>query len=134
MSKINYSGLFETAAVRHLKDEYDENLDVIQIQQGFIEHHAKNIDFDHYYKISPAIIAGIDALNEEDRDAQYTYIYLCTMEVCANAISKGAYDFAEKKYKSAFKSLEDKYAKPAIARNMAGVLKFRANQKKETTK
>lgn len=131
MSTINYDGLFETAAVRHLKDNFDENIDSIKLQQAFIEYHAKDIDFDHYYKISPVIIAGIDSLSEDQRDAQYSYIYLNTMEKCAKAIAKGGYEYAEKTYKNAFGILEEKYGKPQIARNIAGALKFRASKQKK---
>ena len=130
MSRIDYNSLFKTVCMKHLKDNFDVQSKEYRLQEFWFNNFYPEEDLEHYHKISPVIINGIERM--PDKDDIYSYIYISVLDSCFEALVFGATEFALNKYKSCITTLEEKYAKPEIARNISGALKYRIKQKKKT--
>lgn len=109
-----------TACIKHFKENFDDNCFELAILRWFRDNFVSQDDIEHYYKIAPIIVEGIEKTS--NIDIIYDYIYENVVDACVTAILEGDYEFAYNRYKSSILSFEETFAKPLLQKRMVKVL------------
>ena len=88
----------------------------ISLFNKFFEFSMLDAERDFYKKITPVIYRAMNS--QENCQEIYTTLYYDSILPCLNAISKGEYCFAYKKYKETILELENNYCHNGIARSI----------------
>jgi len=110
-----------TACMRNMKDTFDDKCEELQILRWFRDSFVSYEDIIHYYRVAPSIVKSINKFKEKDE--VYSYIYNKVVKDCVEAIKKGDYEFAYKRYKYSVLTLEECYNKPIIETSLSKILK-----------
>lgn len=112
--------------MKHFQEQFDDNCEELTILRNFRDSFVSVEDIDYYYKIAPIIVEAIN--NVENNYSIYDYIYQNVVKVCVNAIKKGNYKFAYKRYKISIIILEEQFARPVLEQRFIKVLKLTLNK------
>lgn len=124
---IDYNSIFKTVLMKNYKGDNIEGTQDYEIQKFWFDRLVSEEEKEHYYMMSPVIIEGIES--QDNKKEIYDKLYTETVMSSLTAIIIGAYERAIENYKECFSMLEETYAKPVIAKDMATVLKLKRTQK-----
>lgn len=110
-----------TACMRHYLNDFDDNCYELTVLRWFRDNFVSAEDIDHYYKIAPYIVAGID--EDTNPNLVYDYIYDNIVDACVTAIENGDYEFAYNRYKNSILKLEEAYARKIMQNKLIRTLK-----------
>ena len=109
-----------TACIKHFKENFDDNCFELTILRWFRDNFVSQDDVEHYYKIAPIIVEGIEETS--NINIIYDYIYENVVDACVTAILEGDYEFAYNRYKSSILTFEETFAKPLLQKRVVKVL------------
>lgn len=110
-----------TACMSHFDENFDDAGYELTTLRWFRDTFVSEEDIDHYYKIAPYIVEGIDL--DPNSDIIYNYIYVNVIDACVKAIEIGDYEFAYNRYKNSILVFEEEYARKQIYKRLTKVLK-----------
>ena len=91
-------GFLTEVCKRYFKEQYDENCYYLQALIWFRDHLMTDEDKEEYYRISPVIVAKINAM--ESSDEMYNILFTNVVQKCADLIEDDKSDEAYKAYKN----------------------------------
>lgn len=107
--------------MRYHQGSFNDNCVELTTLRWFRDNFVSKEDLEHYYRIAPIIVASID--RNPNNNHIYDYIYDKVVEPCVEAIKKGDYDFAYKRYRSSILSLEENFARKELKARLVKTLK-----------
>lgn len=110
-----------TACMRHFQENFDDDCYELRVLRWFRDNFVSQQDIQHYYKIAPYIVKGIN--NEEKSDIIYDYIYDNVVDYCVEQIVDGNYDAAYKHYKNSILVFEEQFARSVLTECLTDTLK-----------
>lgn len=110
-----------TACMRHFQKNFDDDCYELRVLRWFRDNFVSQQDIQHYYKIAPYIVKGIN--NEEKVDVIYDYIYDNVVDYCVEQIVDGNYDVAYKRYKNSILVFEEQFARSVLTERLTDTLK-----------
>lgn len=110
-----------TACMKHYSNNFDDNCYELTVLRWFRDNFVSAEDIDHYYKVAPYIVAGIDG--DTNPNLVYDYIYDNIVDACVTAIENNDYEFAYNRYKNSILKLEEIYAQKVIQNKLIRTLK-----------
>ena len=110
-----------TACMRHMSSNFDDNCEELTILRWFRDKFVTEEDIRHYYETAPIVVSSINDV--KDNNKIYDYIYKNVIKACVDAIKKGDYEFAYKRYKSSILTLEEEFARPKLTEKFVKLLK-----------
>ncbi len=110
-----------TACMRHFDENFDDAGYELTTLRWFRDTFVSKEDIEHYYKMAPYIVDGINS--DPNSDIIYNYIYENVIDACVKAIEIGDYEFAYNRYKNSILVFEEEYAKKPVYKRLAEVLK-----------
>ncbi len=110
-----------TACMRHMMSNFDDNCEELTILRWFRDKFVTEEDIKHYYETAPIVVSSINDV--KDNNKIYDYIYNNVIKACVDAIKKGDYEFAYKRYKSSILTLEEEFARPKLTEKFVKLLK-----------
>lgn len=100
------SGCFlTTACLKHKETQFNDDCDELMTLRWFRDNYVSKEDIKYYYEIAPIIVEKLNFFKEND--IVYDWIYNNVVLFCFNAIKKGNYELAYKKYKNSVLALEN---------------------------
>lgn len=100
---------------------FDDDCYELRVLRWFRDNFVSQQDIQHYYKIAPYIVKGIN--NEEKVDVIYDYIYDNVVDYCVEQIVDGNYDVAYKRYKNSILVFEEQFARSVLTERLTDTLK-----------
>ena len=116
-----------TACMKYFQDKFDDNCYELTVLRWFRDNFVSQKDIEHYYEIAPIIVETIN--KEEKAEIIYNYIYDNVVDYCVEQIEQGNYEAAYSRYKNSVLTLEEQFAKPALANKFVKTLKLGINNK-----
>lgn len=114
-----------TACMRYNNKDFNDSCEELTILRWFRDKFVPQEDIDHYYETAPIIVTAIN--ESKNSDEVFDCIYDNVIAPCVDAIKRGDYDFAYKRYKSSVLILEEEFARPKLENDLIKVLKLKKN-------